>query len=278
MVKNNKNIMKLLKIRELKLDDENEDSGVQAISFVTFPANEQTWLFLAEPKKQVRNVSDITEDNIDLKYRWVLGSNEEVCPACVKWSNMRPKTLRRWVETAIPRTPIGTKILNLTTKKGTDLAVKKGWTGKPVDKTGDVYNTFCEDKCRCYLELVDININNSFDVEFSIEEQEEKREVFGCVLQSNKMIYRKDIGNGPGYVWFSRDTIRKIYQKYGYSKNVTFQHIQNKPNSVIMMKSWLQESDDDTSWFVKYKIIDNNLWEQIKKGIVRGFSLEGNFI
>jgi len=44
----------------------------------------------------------------------------------------------------------------------------------------------------------------------------EKREVAGVVLRSGQMIYRADIaGKGSGYVYFSRDTVRKLKEKYG---------------------------------------------------------------
>lgn len=253
-----------MSIRELKVDDE---CGVIAISMVDYPAVEENFMYFAANKRTIRNVEDITEKDLDNKYKWVLGSSVDVCPACIDWSNQQPKTLRNWIETALPRVPIDKTILNLTTKKS--------WEGTPVTD-GPVYNTFCGDACKCHLEYVDTP-KQKFSVEFSIENAE-KRELVGLVLRSNQMIYRHNIGNGsPGYVYFSSDTVRKAQSKFGYNRNVTFQHVDNRTGSVIMMKSWIDETPNDVRWMVKYKVIDNNLWKMIKDGVIKGFSLEGSF-
>lgn len=259
---------KLLKIRELRID-ETEDTGVQAISFVDFPAIETNFEYFAANKEIIRSVSDITDADLNVRYKWILGSETDVCPACIEWAKEKPKTLQKWIETALPRVPIGTSVLNFTTKKG--------WQGSlSPDHEGPVYNTFCGDACRCYLKAEPNKLEKHFEVELKIENSE-KREVVGTVLKSNQLIYRHDVGNGPGYVWFSRDTVRQIMKKFGYNRNVTFQHVQNKLGSVIMMKTWLEEDDKETRWMVKYKVIDNNLWEQIKAGTIRGFSIEASF-
>lgn len=255
---------KLLSIRELKIDETDENTGVQCISFVDFPATEANFEYFAAHKRIIRNVEDITREDLDVKYRWVLNHEgelaNEVCPTCVDWSNQKPKTLRTWIETALPRVPVGTIILDMTA------------TG-----AHEPYNTYCENNCRCHLEAVESNLQKNFNVEFKIS-SEEKREVVGIVLKSNQLIYRHDVGDGrPGYVWFSRDTIRKMANKFGYNRNITFQHVQNRIGSVILMKWWLEEDIKETNWLVKYKVIDNNLWQQIKLGVVKGFSIEAQF-
>jgi len=253
--------MKLLKIRELRIDD-SEETGVQAISFVDFPAIEANFEYFAANKRIIRKIEDITKDDLDVKYKWILNHEgelaNEVCPTCIEWSNQPPKTLRTWISTALPRVPVGTVILDMVA------------TGEHSP-----YNTYCEANCKCHLEAVGDNLEKHFEVEFKIE-NEERREVVGAVLVSNKLIFRHNIGNGPGYVWFSRDTVRQIMKKFGYNRNVTFQHVQNRIGSVILMKTWLEE-DSETRWMIRYKVIDINLWEQIKKGVVKGFSIEAAF-
>lgn len=250
--------MKLLKIRELRID-ETEDTGVRAISFVDFPATEANFEYFTNHKKIIRDVSDITEGDLDIKYKWVTSKGDNVCETCNDWSSMPPMELREWITTALPRVKVGTSVLNMT-----------------ASGNYSPYNTYCEENCSCYLEAVPDKLEKNFNVEFSIS-NEEKREVVGVVLKSNQMIYRHDMGKGPGYVWFSRETIRQMMKKFGYNRNITFQHVQNRVGSVILMKSWLEEDDNETRWLVKYKVIDNNLWDQIKKGIVRGFSIEATF-
>jgi hypothetical protein len=253
---------KLLKIRELRIDDTDE-TGVVAISLVDYPAIEENFMYFAANKKYIYKVEDITKEDLDQKYKWILNHEgeleNEVCPACIEWSNQAPKTLRTWITTALPRVPVGTVILDMTA------------TG-----AHEPFNTFCEANCRCHLEAVNEKVEK-FEVEFKIED-EEKHEIIGTVLVSGKMIYRHNIGDGtPGYVWFSKDTVRNAFKKFGYNRKVTFQHVQDRTGSLIMMKAWLDETKEDIRWKVKYKVIDNNLWKMIKEGVVKGFSLEGAF-
>lgn len=257
--------MKLLKIRELKIN-EDDDSGVQCISFVDFPATEANFEYFAVNKKVIRKIEDITKEDLDVKYKWVLSKEHEtennVCLTCVEWSNKPPMKLRDWIKTALPRVSVGTPILDMT-----------------ASGAHEPYNTYCEANCGCHLEAVTENLEKHFEVEFSIS-SEEKKEVIGIVLKSNQLIYRHDVGNGPGYVWFSRDTIRRLWKKFGYNRNITFQHVQNRTGSVILMKTWLEEDEQsgETRWLIKYKVIDSNLWKMIKEGVVKGFSIEAKFL
>jgi len=128
------------------------------------------------------------------------------------------------------------------------------------------------------------NMSNENMVLFSIS-NEEKRIIKGLVLQSGQMIYRNDVGNGiPGYNWISRDTIRKLYKKYGFNRSLTFQHRDDVTGNAILMKSWLEEDDTNqkTKWFMEYKILPTKtgekLWNIIKSyNGEMGFSIEAIF-
>lgn len=246
-----------LSIKELLVDD-GEETGIQAISFVDSPAIEVNFQYFAKQKTKINSISDMTMEDLNKKYKWILnhGPEAEVCPACVFWSEQEPKTLKTWIQTALPRVSVGTPVLNLTA------------TGEH-----EPYNTFCEGNCRCHLELV----NNNFEHHFVKMEMfnEEKREVKGLVLKSSQLIYRNDVGDGkPGYVYFSRDTVRKLKQKYGWNRAITFQHLDQITGSAILMDTYLEEDDKETRWFVKYKIINEKLWNKIKDNSVKGFSIE----
>ena len=120
-------------------------------------------------------------------------------------------------------------------------------------------------------------MNKETMVQFSVSDFE-KRIVKGMVLQSNQMIYRNDAnGEGtPGYVYFSRNTIRQMKEKYGYNRAITFQHNEDITGNAIMLDSWLEEDDvkKSTKWFVSYKIVSDKLWEVVKAKKVIGFSIE----
>jgi len=36
------------------------------------------------------------------------------------------------------------------------------------------------------------------------------------------------------------------------------------------------DANNETSWFVKHKVISEQLWSKVKDGAVRGFSIEVN--
>lgn len=77
-----------------------------------------------------------TEEDLDKKFKWKLGpetAERKNCPACKQWAG-QVKTLREWINTAIPATPNGTVIAGLTTKYETD-----------------PYSTYCEQHCGCEL-------------------------------------------------------------------------------------------------------------------------------
>ena len=111
---------------------------------------------------------------------------------------------------------------------------------------------------------------------------EDKREVQGLVLKSNQMIFRTDVdGTGnPGYVYFSRATVRQLRDKYGYNRSISYMHRDDCTGQAILMESWIVENDamNETQWFVKYKIIGDKLWQMIKSKTVKGFSIESIFV
>lgn len=124
-------------------------------------------------------------------------------------------------------------------------------------------------------ELFKANFNCQFETNV------EKREVFGLALKSGKPIYRNNVEGEPGYIYFSRETIRKIYNKYKYNRSINIDHDGvDRTGSIIVLKSWLEEDDEnnETRWFVRHKIISDELWEKIKLGKVRGFSMEINLL
>ena len=126
-------------------------------------------------------------------------------------------------------------------------------------------------------ELQQQYMNKETFVTFSVDSFE-KRIVKGLVLQSNQMIYRNnaDAQGNPGYVYFSRNTVRQMKEKYGYNRRITFQHNEDITGSCILLDSFLEEDDSSnvTKWYLSYKVIDDKLWDVIKAKKVIGFSLE----
>ena len=110
-------------------------------------------------------------------------------------------------------------------------------------------------------------------------------------LIPNKQIFRHDPNTDSDYyVYFSKDTVRKaseLYLKHNNHHKATYQH-QDRVSGVLTVESWIKEGDSDKSklygydlpngtWFVKMKIENDELWQKIKAGELRGLSIEGYF-
>lgn len=133
-------------------------------------------------------------------------------------------------------------------------------------------------------------IKLSKDVEISLNS--DKMIVTGPALIPNKEIYRNYItGVGPGYIFFSEDTVRQIAKQFMMSddmKNTTLQH-KVDTNDAELIESWIVENPEmDKSkhygfdvpagtWMLSYQIKDEQLWEDIKSGKINGFSIEASF-
>ena len=120
---------------------------------------------------------------------------------------------------------------------------------------------------------------------------EEKRMLVSPALIPNKQIFRHDPNTDSDYyVYFSKDTVRKaseLYLKHNNHHKATYQH-QDRVSGVLTVESWIKEGDSDKSklygydlpngtWFVKMKIENDELWQEIKSGNLRGLSIEGYF-
>ena len=120
---------------------------------------------------------------------------------------------------------------------------------------------------------------------------EEKRMLISPALIPNKQIFRHDPNTDSDYyVFFSKATVQKaseLYLKHNNHHKATYQH-QERVSGVLTVESWIKEGDSDKSklygydlpngtWFVKMKIENDELWQKIKAGELKGLSIEGYF-
>lgn len=122
---------------------------------------------------------------------------------------------------------------------------------------------------------------------------EEKRIVRGVVMRANFPIYRYSEEMGEYYVTFSTDTIRTMAEKYlaeYRQNNVNLHHIAGSyVDGVHLVQYFLKDSEngispqgfesiEDGSLFAEFQIHNPELWDEIKAGTFKGFSLEGAFV
>ena len=125
------------------------------------------------------------------------------------------------------------------------------------------------------------------------EVSEEKRLLISPVLIPNQPIYRKDDNGNEFNIVFPEETILKAQQnfyKQGYQRNSNIEH-DNKLtlNDVTFVESWIKEDDThdkslkygfdlpNGTWFAAMKVENDETWQRVKNGEVKGFSIEGNF-
>lgn len=121
---------------------------------------------------------------------------------------------------------------------------------------------------------------------------EEKRIITGVALLADTPIYRVKPDGEEYYVVFDRETIEQLvikYSKYMFNNAVNIEHSdQHFVDGVYMIESYLKNSErgivptefseiPDGSWIVSYKVNNPDVWEKIKSGEVKGFSVQGVF-
>ena len=117
--------------------------------------------------------------------------------------------------------------------------------------------------------------------------------VTGPAMIPDQLILRKDEMGKPFHVFFAKDTVSKIAQKffeYNKQNNTDVNHDDDVTQNNTLLESWIVEDpkmDKSTAlgfnvpegtWMASYKINDKETWNQIKNGELNGFSIAGNFI
>ena len=122
---------------------------------------------------------------------------------------------------------------------------------------------------------------------------EEKRMLVSPALIPNKQIFRYDPNTDSNYyVFFSKETVRKsseLYLEHNNHHKATYQH-EERVSGVLTVESWIIEDtkkDKSTlygfslpvgTWMVKLRIDNDEMWNKIKDGELKGLSIEGYFI
>lgn len=128
------------------------------------------------------------------------------------------------------------------------------------------------------------------ELKFKVE-NEDKHIIRGVIMRANYPIYR--IGNSgyEYYIQYDAETIRTMAQKYlkdGFQNNIDTQHNNQLQDGVYLVQWFIKdtenginpkgfESVEDGSLFAEFKVENEEIWNQIKDGTFKGFSLAGFF-
>lgn len=119
-----------------------------------------------------------------------------------------------------------------------------------------------------------------------IKLESEKKLLIGAVLIPNKPIYRYMNGQ-EFYISFDEATIESLAQNFlanDYQHNITIEH-QEDADDIVVVESWIKTSENDKSvayglnepigtWFISVKVNNEDIWQKIKSGVYKGFSIE----
>ena len=128
--------------------------------------------------------------------------------------------------------------------------------------------------------------------QFSVVNEEQKI-ISGPLMLADELIYRNNETFGEHYVKFSAETIKAIAIKFAkkkYQNHVNLMHDGNqKVDGVTMFESFIVDSKRgilpmaefkdvaDGSWFGSFYVENEEVWQGIKDGTYKGFSVEGLF-
>ena len=122
---------------------------------------------------------------------------------------------------------------------------------------------------------------------------EEKRTLIGAALIPDKNIPRYDEMNDEEYdVYFSQETVKlasELFLKSNRTNEHTLEH-QDKVDGVSVVESWIVENPEmdkskhyglnlpEGTWAVRVHVANDEMWQAVKDGEIRGFSIEGFFL
>lgn len=154
-------------------------------------------------------------------------------------------------------------------------------------KTSDA--NFGSDKA---VKTSDANFNkDNQPMKYSVID-EEQHMITGVIMRADFYIYRNDPKFGEYYVFYSKDTIKQMAERMmeqGTFNNINLMHKEDSDiEGVKLVEIYIKntqsgidptgfESIEDGSLFATYKVENRQIWQQIKDGTFKGFSLEGLF-
>jgi hypothetical protein len=122
---------------------------------------------------------------------------------------------------------------------------------------------------------------------------EEKRMLYGPALIPDKEIMRLDENGEEYFVTFPRAVVEQLAQlffKKNQHHNATFEHAFSV-SGMTVVETWIKRGEQDTSlalglssalpegtWFIGMKVDNDDVWNEVKAGKVKGFSIEGMFM
>lgn len=120
----------------------------------------------------------------------------------------------------------------------------------------------------------------------------EKKLLMGAALVPDKKILRvNEKTKQEYYIYFTKETIRKASELFlirNNQSNATYEHMK-KVHGLTVVESWIVEDEKHDksvkygfnfpvgTWAISMKVDNEDVWNKVKTGEIKGFSIEGYF-
>jgi len=308
--------MKKEKVFELRIEDEDEISGIDSISLVDEPAIEVNWIAFKKENMESQKVSIDFDDTLstsrgkELAQKLIKeGVNLHIVTA--RQQSQSEQVYKVADELGIPHSKV-----HFTEGKLKWETIKRLGIVKHIDNNPKEIAAIKENLPNVTAEQFDYNVGTiggyvdpgikkkkkmSEEFQYLFDKSNDKQHfaadnekhiVLGPAMVPDQKIFRKDNEGNPYYVFFSPETIKMIAEKYmrnKYTDNNDQMHDGKAVKDVYVIESWIKEDDNDKSnkygfsdlpvgtWFVSMKINNPDIWGKVKKGELNGFSVSGYF-
>tara|TARA_R100001460_G_scaffold78319_1_gene119348 strand:+ start:2085 stop:3221 length:1137 start_codon:yes stop_codon:yes gene_type:complete len=261
--------------------DEDGDSGVSMIALVDNPAIESQWMAFQKHQfeETFNDYPESASNNAKkaIKYKEENGSD---CGTRVGWTRARQLANKE----KISWETIGRMASFNRHQQHKDVPYDEGCGGLMWDAWGGASGI--------NWAINKMKTKDKYRQEFKIE-NEEKRIVSGYFMKADLPIIRLNDKNEKYYVVFRRETIEKIVNKFfknGLNANVNLMHDNNlQAKGVYVIESLIIDSKrgikapkgfedaPDGSWWGSMRVENDEVWNMVKDGTFKGFSVEGMF-
>lgn len=127
-------------------------------------------------------------------------------------------------------------------------------------------------------------------LKFAVQD-EDQHIVRGVVMRADFPIYRITESGFEYYITYDKETIKTMAQKYlaqGFQNNVDTMHNFQMESGVELVQWFIKDTEnginpagfediENGSLFAEYKVENEDIWNSIKEGTFKGFSLAGTF-
>ena len=288
---------KIKKVIELKVLEEEFESGVSSISLVDEPAIEKYWVYMRNQKFVKPSAGESQSDFMSRCVPAMIdeGKDQDQAVAmCISMYEQEFGLDTGGLPPYVEQTP--DKKTKMAEEKDLADVCQEGYEAYGLKELNGRMVPNCVPIKAKKLRKVEkkSKFSTAKTTKMTFAEEQDQHILVGAAMIPDLEIFRKDENGNPYYVKFSKDTIQKIQEKFMRETRLgstNLDHNDSNPGGAYVFESWLVEDPKTDkantvykldvpqgTWMVKMKVTDENVWQDIKMGKYRGFSIEGNFI